>query len=57
MRLTHIRIQNFKSILDTGRVSIGQLCCLVGKNDAGKTATLSALQSIRPFGPPRANLP
>lgn len=52
MKLTHIRIQNFKSILDTGRISVGQLCCLVGKNEAGKTATLTALQSLRPFGQP-----
>ena len=50
MILTHLRIQNFKSILDTGKISVGQLCCLVGKNEAGKTATLAALQSIRPFG-------
>lgn len=53
MKLTHLRIQNFKSIIDTGKVSIGELCCLVGKNEAGKTATLSALQSLRPFGPPQ----
>ncbi|MCL3882668.1 AAA family ATPase [Marivita sp. GX14005] len=50
MKLTHIRVQNFKSILDTGKISMGELCCLVGKNEAGKTATLTALQSIRPFG-------
>lgn len=50
MKLTHIRIQNFKSILNTGKISIGELCCLVGKNEAGKTATLTALQSILPFG-------
>ena len=55
MKLTHIRIQNFKSIIDTGKISVGQLCCLVGKNEAGKTATLSALQSIRPFGRPQTN--
>ena len=53
MKLTHIRIQNFKSILDSGKISVGELCCLVGKNEAGKTATLSALQSIRPFGAPQ----
>lgn len=53
MKLTHLRIQNFKSILDTGKISIGELCCLVGKNEAGKTATLSALQSIRPYGTPQ----
>lgn len=53
MKLTHIRIQNFKSILDTSKISVGDLCCLVGKNEAGKTATLSALQSIRPYGKPQ----
>jgi len=50
MKLTHVRIRNFKSILDTGKFSVGELCCLVGKNEAGKTATLSALQSLRPYG-------
>lgn len=50
MKLTHVRIQDFKSILDTGKFSVGELCCLVGKNEAGKTATLSALQSLRPYG-------
>lgn len=53
MKLTHFRVQNFKSILDTGKVSVGELCCLVGKNEAGKTATLTALQSLRPFGEPQ----
>lgn len=50
MKLTHARIRNFRSILDTGKFSISDLCCLVGKNEAGKTATLSAIQSIRPYG-------
>ncbi len=50
MKLTHARVRNFRSILDTGKFSINDLCCLVGKNEAGKTATLSAIQSIRPYG-------
>lgn len=54
-RLTHIRIQNFKSILDTGKTSVGNLCCFVGKNEAGKTALLSALQSLRPYGDPQTS--
>lgn len=49
MKLTHVRIQNYKSILDTGKFSVGELCCLVGKNEAGKTATLTALQSLLPY--------
>ena len=55
MILTHIRIQNFKSILDTGKFSVGDICCLVGKNEAGKTATLTALQSLLPFGEPQTS--
>ncbi|WP_226782545.1 AAA family ATPase [Oceaniglobus trochenteri] len=50
MKLTHVRVQNFRSILDSGKFSTSELCCLVGKNEAGKTATLTALQSIRPYG-------
>ena len=50
MKLTHIRVQNFRSILDTNKISVGELCCLIGKNEAGKTATLMALQSSRPYG-------
>ncbi|MEQ8784437.1 MAG: AAA family ATPase [Roseibium album] len=55
MKLTDVRVQNFKSIIDTGKFSIGELCCLVGKNEAGKTATLTALQSLLPFGEPQTS--
>ena len=55
MKITHARVQNFRSIIDTGKFSINDLCCLVGKNEAGKTATLSALQSIRPYGAPQTS--
>ena len=53
MKLTHARVRNFRSILDTGKFSINDLCCLVGKNEAGKTAALSAIQSIWPYGEPQ----
>lgn len=53
MKLTHARIRNFRSIQDTGKFAIGDLCCLVGKNEAGKTATLSALHALLPHGEPR----
>ncbi|MXZ55238.1 MAG: AAA family ATPase [Gammaproteobacteria bacterium] len=55
MKLTHARIRNFRCILDTKKFSINKLCCLVGKNEAGKTAALTALQSILPFGKPQTN--
>ena len=55
MKLTHVQIRNFRCILDTGKFSISDLCCLVGKNEAGKTAALSALQSIRPYKDPQTD--
>jgi len=48
MRLTHIRVTNFKSIEDSGEFSVGDVTCLVGKNEAGKTALLQALHRLNP---------
>lgn len=48
MRLTHVRITNFKSVEDSGEFTIGDVTCLVGKNEAGKTAILQALHKLRP---------
>lgn len=48
MRLIKARVQNYRSIEDTGEFEIGDLTCLVGKNEAGKTAILSALRGLRP---------
>jgi predicted ATPase len=50
VKLTKVRVQNFRSIEDSEPFEISDLTCLVGKNEAGKTAILTALQSIRPFG-------
>ncbi|MBS1725259.1 MAG: AAA family ATPase [Armatimonadetes bacterium] len=50
MKLKKVRVQNFRSIEDTGEFSIDDLTCLVGKNEAGKTAILQALQSVFPHG-------
>jgi ABC-type transport system involved in cytochrome c biogenesis ATPase subunit len=49
MKLIKARVQNFRSAEDTGWFEIGQLTCLVGKNEAGKTAVLSALHGINSF--------
>lgn len=48
MRLTHVRVQNYKSIEDSNEFSIGDVTCLVGKNEAGKTAILQALHTLNP---------
>lgn len=48
MKLVKARVQNYRSVEDSGEFDIGDLTCLVGKNEAGKTAILSALRALRP---------
>jgi AAA ATPase domain len=49
MRLIKARIQNYRSIVDTGLFEIeSDKTILVGPNEAGKTAVLQALQHINP---------
>lgn len=49
MRLSKVRIQNYRSIIDTGEFEVDNLkTILVGPNEAGKTAILQALQQINP---------
>ncbi|UVK96429.1 ATP-binding protein [Pseudomonas sp. B21-048] len=47
MRLSKLRVQNYRSILDTGEFEVEHLkTILVGPNEAGKTAILQAVQQI-----------
>src|SRR5580700_11108517 len=48
MRLKAFRVRDYKSIRDSGRVEVGDITCLVGKNEAGKTALLEALYRLNP---------
>ena len=49
MRLTHVRVQNYRCVRDTGWFEVEQAkTILVGPNEAGKTAVLEALQRIKP---------
>jgi hypothetical protein len=48
MKLRRCRIQNYKSVEDSGWVEIDDVTCLVGKNEAGKTAFLQALHRLNP---------
>lgn len=50
MRLTKVHIQNYRSVEDSEEFTIGDVTCLVGKNEAGKTAILNALHQLRPYG-------
>jgi len=49
MKLARVRIREFRSVLDSGEFSIGEITCLVGKNEAGKTAVLKALYALNPI--------
>ena len=51
MKLIKVRVQNYRSVEDSEEFEIGDLTCLVGKNEAGKTALLSAIRGIRPSQP------
>jgi predicted ATP-dependent endonuclease of OLD family len=48
MKLKKVRITNFQSIRDSNDFEISDITCLVGKNEAGKTALLEALRRINP---------
>ena len=49
MRLTKVHITNFQSVHDSNEFDIGDVTCLVGKNEAGKTALLKALYRLNPL--------
>ncbi|MBY3043184.1 AAA family ATPase [Rhizobium ruizarguesonis] len=48
MELKSARVQNFRSVEDSGEFTLEHLTCLVGKNEAGKTAILQALAGLNP---------
>ncbi|MDE2578703.1 MAG: AAA family ATPase [Hyphomicrobiales bacterium] len=47
MKLIKAHARNYRNIVDSNEVDIGQSTCLVGKNEAGKSAFLRALEGIR----------
>ena len=48
MKLTSAQITNFRSVDDSGSFEIRDVSCLVGKNEAGKSAVLMALAALNP---------
>ena len=48
MKLTRARVTNYRSIDDSGWVSLDNVTCLVGKNESGKTGFLQALRRLNP---------
>ena len=49
MKLTKVRVTEFQSVDDSTEFDIGDLTCLVGKNEAGKTALLQAIYRLQPI--------
>jgi len=41
-------VRNYKSVENSGEFSVDQITCLVGKNEAGKSAILDALYKLNP---------
>ncbi|MFT4037024.1 MAG: AAA family ATPase [Thermomicrobiales bacterium] len=49
LRLKKFRVQNYKSVTDSGWIEVDEMVtALVGKNEAGKSALLSALYKFNP---------
>ena len=48
MKLVKFAIRDFKSVRNSTTVEVGDVTCLVGKNESGKTAILQALYKLNP---------
>lgn len=56
MKLVEVRVREFKSIWDSGPLRLDKATtCLVGKNEAGKTALLEAIYRLNPIVPGDGN--
>src|ERR1700693_1094860 len=49
MKLRTVHVEEFKSIWDSNPFKVDSITCLVGKNEAGKTAVLQALYRLNPI--------
>ena len=49
MKLVRAKVTKFRSVEDSNEFTIGDLTCLVGKNESGKTAILEALHGLNPY--------
>ena len=51
MKLIEVQCRDYKSIRNSTPFEIGDVTCLVGKNESGKTALLEALYRLNPIVP------
>ncbi|MCY3005078.1 MAG: AAA family ATPase [Planctomycetota bacterium] len=54
MKLVTFEIRDFKSVRYSTPVEVGDVTCLVGKNESGKTSILQALYKLNPVVPEHA---
>lgn len=54
MAITGLQVEGFRAFSDSGRLSIGDLVSIVGRNDCGKSGLLHALRYF--FEPPKKGL-
>ncbi len=55
MKLKEFTVREFRSVWDSGSIKVDdQITCLVGKNESGKTALLTALYRTNPIIPEEA---
>lgn len=49
MHLRSFQVMRFRNVVDSGKIAVEeQVTCLVGKNEAGKSALLEALYLFNP---------
>jgi hypothetical protein len=53
MKLSSFRITNFRSVNDSGPISVAKSTCLVGRNESGKSNLLLGLRTLNPPGGPK----
>ncbi|MCG3116048.1 MAG: AAA family ATPase [Candidatus Manganitrophus sp. SA1] len=51
MKLSSFRVRVFRNVIDSGPIKVGDNTCLVGKNEAGKSAIIEALHRLNPAKP------
>ncbi len=51
MKLDGIQVTNYRNVVDSNVVEVGSSTCFVGKNEAGKTAFLKAIEGLRSTNP------
>jgi len=54
MAINSMQVEGFRAFSDTGRIKIGELASIVGRNDCGKSGLLHALRYF--FDPPKKGL-